>query len=62
MAESSKKKRGPYNRAKYIENVKEPRCTTWLKKKRLSEFSEAVSLPGSKPLIPSNAEDLDHTR
>lgn len=55
----SGKKRGPYNRSKYIDNVKEPRCTTWHKKSKLSGGSIPTNLDDDGPSVIN--QDLDNT-
>lgn len=56
IANTFRKKRGPYNQSQFLENIKEPRSTAWFKKKK-SNCSVPASLEHP---VPSTAADSYH--
>ena len=56
-----RKRRGPYNKSKYVENAKEPRCTTWFKKNKLSSSSLPTGLDDEDEHLISNQDFNDMT-
>ncbi|XP_053404525.1 uncharacterized protein LOC123555350 [Mercenaria mercenaria] len=49
IASTPRKRRGPYKKSKYIEEIKEPRSTAWFKKKKQSHCFAPTSLEHPDP-------------